>query len=460
MSTLQSYDLNGKKLSFANWISTIAPIDTPFSSMTGKEATNQTIFQWQTDNLAVAGRNVNSEGDDAVSGNVGHTDTKSNMTQILRKVISISDTANATENYGRTEEVKYQLENAAEELKRDIEWALLNNELASDETDEHGRMSAGFAGLVAPLGAVDFETGAIVHQSTGKADGVFEDMDIFNIIHNLYIAGSETDIIMFHPKWASYFSALQERPADGGKPEEASRRRIFENTPKLSVYVSTLVDMFGATHKLVVNRWMPEEKIFFFKASDFTQMLLRPPSRVKLAKDGSYEKWMIEAELGLRLSNPFAAGILDTTDNVHIKKDVDVTSLIIEGRSLTDSTEIDMLGGLGEYGIDVPYVTGDKLSFKIKKYKKEDPPPPPKPDPPAPSGKADTAESATWNVVSLYKDGVYLARETITSDKDTEFVITSVASSKNVGNYLLILTDSANPTYKKQSKSVYFHMKG
>ena len=39
-TTLVSYDLNGKKLSFANWISNLSPTETPFVSMTGKEAIN------------------------------------------------------------------------------------------------------------------------------------------------------------------------------------------------------------------------------------------------------------------------------------------------------------------------------------------------------------------------------------------------------------------------------------
>lgn len=38
--------------------------------------------------------------------------------------------------------------------------------------------------------------------------------------------------------------------------------------------------------------------------------VLRAPSRTKLAKDGSYEKWMLEMEVGLRHRNPYASGIL------------------------------------------------------------------------------------------------------------------------------------------------------
>ena len=96
-----SYDLNGKKLSFANWISNLSPQDTPFVSMTGKEAINQTLFQWQTDSLAAAVEdNAVIEGSQAVSAKRESTTKLSNITQILRKVVKVSDTANVLANYG------------------------------------------------------------------------------------------------------------------------------------------------------------------------------------------------------------------------------------------------------------------------------------------------------------------------------------------------------------------------
>ncbi|MFW3388591.1 UNVERIFIED_CONTAM: DUF5309 family protein, partial [Kocuria sp. CPCC 205274] len=62
--------------------------------------------------------------------------------------------------------------------------------------------------------------------------------------------------------------------------------------------------------KLIPNRFMPADKVFIFDPSDWTQMVLRAPQRTKLAKTGSFEKWMIEMEVGLRHRNPFASGIL------------------------------------------------------------------------------------------------------------------------------------------------------
>ena len=342
MSTLQSYDLNGKKLSFANWISNLSPEETPFSSMTGKEAISQTLFQWQNDSLNKAVKNAMIEGDIAKDSALKTTTVRSNITQILRKTVKISDTANALSNYGRGKELQYQMEKAGKEIKRDLEWTFMNNADSKAETRADPRETAGFIALCAsPLSEIDKkmtlknikkltdpvtnpdpktgrgidgwsdpDTGArtvfgitnLVSPDANIIGNEVKESDIFSMTYNLYLAGSSANIIMFHPRWASTFSALQEKVS--------TRVRMFENTPMISAYVSTLVDPLGQEYRLIPNRWMPESVIYFFAPHDWTQMVLRPPERTKLAKDGSYEKWMIEMEVGLRHRNPFSSGVL------------------------------------------------------------------------------------------------------------------------------------------------------
>ncbi|MGL5015982.1 MAG: SU10 major capsid protein, partial [Bacteroidales bacterium] len=53
-----------------------------------------------------------------------------------------------------------------------------------------------------------------------------------------------------------------------------------------------------------------ETAVYFFKPTDFTQMVLRAPQRVELGKEGNFTSWRIEREVGLRLRDKFAAGVL------------------------------------------------------------------------------------------------------------------------------------------------------
>lgn len=312
MATLVSYDLNGKKLSFANWISNLSPTETPFVSMTGKESINQTLFQWQTDALVAAkADNAQVEGSAAVDDVRASTTVKSNYTQILRKVVKVSDTANVLANYGRGKELQYQMEKAGKEIKRDLEMSLLQNGAAVAGDGSTARTTAGFKALVG-TGAngktPDPDTKAVVVRDAATA-GKLVEKDIFDMTYNLYISGSNANIIMFHPKNASFFSSLMETAAGS---TGQNRQRMFDGAKdtRFNVYVSTIVDPLGQEYKLIPNRWMKEDEVFFFTPSDWTQMVLRAPERTKLAKDGSYEKWMIEMEVGLRHRNPYASGVL------------------------------------------------------------------------------------------------------------------------------------------------------
>lgn len=351
MSTLVSYDLNGKKLSFANWISNLSPQETPFSSMTKKESIQQTLFQWQSDSLSPVTLNAVKEGAKAVAGSQSSTTVRHNITQILRKVVRVSETANATANYGRGKELQYQMEKAGKELKRDIEWGLLNNQSLRDEGNAKGRLTAGFSALVAPVGSADVDTGAVVHKQVTD----LTESTLFDLTYNLYLAGACTNIIMYHPKHASFFSGLQEKA--GG------RERMFENTPKFSVHVTTVVDPLGQEYKLVPNRWMPQNKVYIFDPKCWTQMILRAPQRVKLAKDGSYEKWMIEVELGLRHKHPFASGVLE----IKTDKNIDPVTTEVYYDNKNEGSRPQLEAKRGSVGTLIPLINKEAEVLELQR---------------------------------------------------------------------------------------------
>lgn len=305
VSIMSSYELNGKKLSFANWVSNLSPTETPFTSMVGKEAISQTKYQWQTDILpSVDLNNAQVEGSKPTSPANLVTQVHTNNTQILRKVVQVADTANVVTAYGRQKEVQYQMEKAGLEIKRDLELAFLTQGAANAGSAGVARTFAGFKGLVSALNVADTDTGAIVHKKTGTADTLTE-AQLFDITFNLYIANSKANIIMFHPKHATFFSSLVETSAN-------QRMKMFDGlTDELNFEVDTIIDPLGQRFALVPNRHMPDDVIYFFNPADWTQMVFRAPQKTKLAKEGSYEKWMVEMEVGLRHRNPYASGILE-----------------------------------------------------------------------------------------------------------------------------------------------------
>lgn len=406
-NNLVSYDLKGVKESFANWISNLSPSDTPFTSMTGKESIKNKYFQWQEDRLGSVAINAVTEGSDAGDASQTATEVRQNVTQILRKVTSVSDTANALSSYGRGSELQYQLEKASKELKRDIEWALLNNGAAVDVaapgtsnlnasvagsgtpaydlgTDINGvqltgavpqagaRRTAGFQALVAPLNVASPEDPlAVVHQKTATA-GVVTEAEIFSVTQGLYLAGACADTIMFHPRYAKFFSSLMERvPAAG-----ANRMRMFDGAvdTKVNTYVSTLIDPLGCTYRLIPNRFMPIDKIFIFMASDWTQMILRQPVTQQLAKLGSFDKYMVEVELGLRHRNQFASGILEVGYAVNNDPAPTVSEPVATQPGGTNKmATLNITGGTGLFGNTSQIATTGVGAGKTVTYVSENP---------------------------------------------------------------------------------------
>lgn len=346
---LQTYGQNGKKLSFANWISNISPEDTPFVSMTGKESIDQTLFSWQTDSLAPASAsNAQPEGFIADYAKLAPTTTIQNVTQLLAKTVSVSDTANATANYGRGRELMYQLEKAGAEIKRDLEAVFLNNGNAQtgNTTADSDAVGVRKTGGVKALIGRDSTSGLTNEFGKGKVndgqkpsddfqvvtrktvtstvnaagaafeaeiDGRFED-DLFELTQALYTVGAKANVIMVHPSMARRFSNLQskvETKAGSTTVGGATRVRMFENRKDIVLQVNTLTDHVGQTFKVVYNRYMPVHAVFIFNTADWTQMVLRAPQRTELAKNGDSTQYMITMECGLRHRNPYASAWLE-----------------------------------------------------------------------------------------------------------------------------------------------------
>ena len=293
MSTYMSYNMKGKKEEFANWVSDISPEYTPFVSMLTKFPVKNTEFQWQVDELAaVNAANSFAEGSAADAIALSATTVISNFTQIMRKVVMVSDTANAVSSHGREKELFYQLKKAAKEIKRDQEAIFL-----SDQTK-----LSGIGGAAAKTAALGAQIDASLKLEI-KADLSDFETQLFALTTLLYTEGAEPNIIMYSPVIAGAFADLQETAT-------GSRQRIFENDKRFVKQVEVIIDPLGQEFKCVPNRWCPVGVAYILNMKDVSMAVLRAPKQEKLAKIGSAEKYMIEMETGLRLNNPKAAGVL------------------------------------------------------------------------------------------------------------------------------------------------------
>lgn len=146
--TTDSYDLVGIAEDVEDIIHNISPTDTPFLTMAKKGKATNTLHQWQTDSLAAAAANRAIEGDDSTFATATPTTMLSNYTQIVKKTVMVSGTADAVKKYGRKEEFAYQIAKRGKEMKRDIEFALTQNQASSAGGSATARSSAGAESMI------------------------------------------------------------------------------------------------------------------------------------------------------------------------------------------------------------------------------------------------------------------------------------------------------------------------
>lgn len=95
----------GIREDLSDLISNISPMETPFLSGMGKSSVGNTLFQWQTDALSAPAGGTSGnraiEGDDASANAPVEPTLLTNYTQISRKAIISSGTADAVDWAGR-----------------------------------------------------------------------------------------------------------------------------------------------------------------------------------------------------------------------------------------------------------------------------------------------------------------------------------------------------------------------
>lgn len=299
-------NVNGKPRDLSKLIFDVSPTDTPFLTMCGRTTASQTLHEWQTDALTAPGSNAQKEGIDVTSFAGSNTTELSNKTQILMKAVNVSGTAQAVVQNGVTKQYTHQMALRMKEIKKDLEFALLSNQLAASESTS-GRLMTGlpcwlktnFAG-----GA----SGTAATSSAACAAGTTRlptEAMLKALLTSIYNAGGNPNTIMMAPDIRVKMSEV----LTGGstKMEKAEMKKA---TAVIDVYVSD----FGSL-KLVPNR--VQAYVTYSKACAFVLdpeywkvAYLRPFQEQRLAVTGDSEKGFIVAEATLEARNEASSGML------------------------------------------------------------------------------------------------------------------------------------------------------
>lgn len=318
-SATKTFDLEGIAESFEDMIYQISPQDTWYLTNAKRMKVGNTTHQWLTDSLASASAtNANLEGDDATFTTAQTAVLYSNQTQIMRKTVEVSRTADTVKKYGRGETFAYELAKKTKEIKRDAEAMFLSNNASTAGSVTSARVSAGLAAMIGgPLGggnrviAGSGTTTTVPGYASGQwaasADGT---------------AGAATALTETHLK-----SALQAAWEDGGDPSvilvgpfQKARIATFAGAQAFAGFynpqakavqgavvgaVDVYVSDFGS-HKVMLSRYMPSNRVYCLDPDYIGVGVLDNFKVEQLAKTGDGTKGMIVAEMTTVVMNPDA----------------------------------------------------------------------------------------------------------------------------------------------------------
>ena len=279
---MQTYDAQNRREDLADIIGDISPTATPLLSGLGQTTAQNTLHEWLIDGLAASADNANAEGSDATIADLTAPLRTNNVTQIIRKVVQVTDTEAAVKHAGLTDMYALQLQKALKEWAKDAEKALIA-----------GTRASGSSGVARRLGGV---IEVVTTNATARASGTSLSETEFNDI----MAGiwASTDKSADEVYVGQYLKrAISGFTAGSTKYIESKDKRL---TNAVDVYESDfgVVKVFkhrevpiaaGSAGCLVINS-------DYFKVAYLNG---RKPKHTPLSKTGSATKGMVEGELTL-----------------------------------------------------------------------------------------------------------------------------------------------------------------
>lgn len=307
--TTDTYDLVGLAEDVEDIIFNIAPTETPFLTMAKRKKVSAINHQWQTDNLAAAAANRAIEGDDSTYATATPTTMLSNYTQIAKKTVMVSGTADAVRKYGRKEEFAYQIAKKGKELKRDIEFALIQNQVSSAGGSGTARSSAGIEVMIVNrvLGTNN-TTGTTPGYAAGVwgavTDGTAATMVETDLVSALDLAwqdGGDPSVVMVNSTLKRRIASFAGASTYAGVSVNQGRTSQGVVVGGVDLYISD----FGE-HKIKLNRYQRTSTVLCLDPEYVSVGFLRPIKFEERAKTGDSTRGEILTEFTLIADNPDA----------------------------------------------------------------------------------------------------------------------------------------------------------
>lgn len=291
----------------------ISPTEVPVSTAAKRLKATNVLHQWQVDTLANAAVNSFAEGDDFTAASAAPTVMLANFTNISKKQIVVSRTANTVKKYGRKSEIGYLITKQGKELKRDIELMLLGAQVSVNGTGTTARVTAGYRNMIVnrvdATGSAKTTAGTVVGYSGAGIWGAvtdgslvsFVEADLRNALELAWQDGGDPSMIVTNTVQKRRMAQMAGATAFDGFPGKTTGSGQGALIGGVDVYVSD----YGS-HKVVLDRFIGQTAVLCLDPEYIGIAWLDPIQIEDIAKTGDAEKKHIVCEWASVLMNPDA----------------------------------------------------------------------------------------------------------------------------------------------------------
>lgn len=316
----------GEREDLSDIIARIDPSEVPLHSAVKKGTRNAISFDWQVQELAAAGANAQTEGGTITSYDQTTTDRFQNHMQISRKAFAVSGTLDAISTAGRARESAYQSVLKGLEIRRDVEFTMLHDQVKSlSDPRKAGTLSSWITNVVhasgttldnthtgdgskLPVATTDSGSDGIADAFAAATAEALSVAKIDTAMQAAFEAGGKPTMILLSPAQKKKFSDATEG-ATGTVSNQINYTAPQEVTSvgAVSVYLSD----FGGI-EATVDRFMPSDRAYLIDPEhvEFVTLPGRNFATTDLAKDGDRERGFITCEWSMEFKAPKAHAAL------------------------------------------------------------------------------------------------------------------------------------------------------
>lgn len=279
--------------------------DTPFLSLIKREKVDGVFVEWLADAFASGGANKVEQGNQVTVAATTPTDRYGNRTQISEKTFGITGTQEAVEKAGGKSEYNIQLAKKMVELKKDMEYACLQNTTAIAAAAGVAPQARGMLGWIATntdIGATGSNPNPLTN--TAPVDGTqraFTETLFKNVLQRMFDNGADVTGTY------AYIPSAQRTVFDGFTGGQTRFDKAEDAT--LHATLEVYVGPFGRV-KAVNARHMRSREVFIINPEFVSLGILRNMKDSELAKKGDATEYMVNVEYTLLCKNEKAHGAI------------------------------------------------------------------------------------------------------------------------------------------------------